>query len=606
MFMRTSFLATLGIAAVSLAILACVSDNAFMEIPTPSPTPEADAIPLPSLTPSYQAYSGPAPDFGPNVYIYGPDSRDFTAIDTRYAGLHYADSGQFSHDRVAFLFLPGAYRVDIPVGYYTQVLGLGRSPEDVYIKGNVRSDAVLSGGNATCNFWRAIENCTIEPTQNGRMKWAVAQATPFRRMKVLGDLNLADSGSTPWSSGGFIANSLVTGTVRSLSQQQWLSRNSSFGSWTGGNWNMAFMGVAGAPAEGPWSKSNPIAVKSSTPLSAEKPFIFVDSDGWKVFVPVIQKTSASLDWSLDPKHGVKLPISDFYIAKATSDTADSLNAALATGKNLILCPGIYSLNKSLEIKRPGTIVLGLGFATLIPQNGIVALKVADIDGARIAGIMIDAGTENSPTLAEIGAKGSKISHQANPIILNDFVARVGNGSPGQAESALTVNSNDVLMDHTWLWVADHDAKTFPLSWQTNPSKNGLIVNGDRVSAYGLFVEHFQEYQTIWNGNDGAVYMYQSELPYYAAASWSSAPGVSGYASYKVADSVKTHYGWALGTYMVFGQECERAYESPKSAGIHFDRIMTAGIVNGGISHVINDIGPRAGAGGTAYVTVYPE
>ena len=30
---------------------------------------------------------------------------------------------------------------------------------------------------------------------------------------------------------------------------------------------------------------------------------------------------------------------------------------------------------------------------------------------------------------------------------------------------------------------------------------------------GLFVEHFQNYQTVWLGNDGSLYFYQSELPY---------------------------------------------------------------------------------------------
>ena len=32
----------------------------------------------------------------------------------------------------------------------------------------------------------------------------------------------------------------------------------------------------------------------------------------------------------------------------------------------------------------------------------------------------------------------------------------------------------------------------------------MIVNGDNVHAYGLFVEHFQKNEVIWNGQNGEV------------------------------------------------------------------------------------------------------
>jgi hypothetical protein len=43
--------------------------------------------------------------------------------------------------------------------------------------------------------------------------------------------------------------------------------------------------------------------------------------------------------------------------------------------------------------------------------------------------------------------------------------------------------------------------------------NGLIVNGNDVTLYGLFAEHSMEYETIWNGNGGRCYFYQNELPF---------------------------------------------------------------------------------------------
>ncbi len=48
---------------------------------------------------------------------------------------------------------------------------------------------------------------------------------------------------------------------------------------------------------------------------------------------------------------------------------------------------------------------------------------------------------------------------------------------------------------------------------TNTSANGLVVNGNDVIAYGLFVEHHQQCQVVWNGNRGRTYFYQSEIPY---------------------------------------------------------------------------------------------
>ena len=77
-----------------------------------------------------------------------------------------------------------------------------------------------------------------------------------------------------------------------------------------------------------------------------------------------------------------------------------------------------------------------------------------------------------------------------------------------------------------------------------------MVNGNNVTLYGLFVEHHQQFQVLWNGERGRTYFYQSEIPYDPPdqASYTSAPGVKGWASYKVADSVTHHEAWGLGVY----------------------------------------------------------
>jgi len=55
------------------------------------------------------------------------------------------------------VFKPGSYSVNVPLGFYTEVRGLGQSPDQVSVA-TIRSDAYLSNNNATCNFWRGVEN----------------------------------------------------------------------------------------------------------------------------------------------------------------------------------------------------------------------------------------------------------------------------------------------------------------------------------------------------------------------------------------------------------------------------------------------------------------
>ena len=86
------------------------------------------------------------------------------------------------------------------------------------------------------NFWRSAENFYVEPLNGtGNMTWSVSQAAPLRRIYVNGNLNLSQKG---YASGGYMADIKVTGTVRSGSQQQWFTRNSEIGHWSGGQWNM--------------------------------------------------------------------------------------------------------------------------------------------------------------------------------------------------------------------------------------------------------------------------------------------------------------------------------------------------------------------------------
>lgn len=538
--------------------------------------------------------AGTAPDFGADVVVFDP-SMDVTTIQSQINAIYSAQgTTQFSNNRKALLFKAGQYSgLNVDVGYFMQALGLGQAPDDVAVSGEVRSiGATSSGGtNVTLSFWRAAENMSVTPA-GGVNRWAVSQGTQFRRMHVKGAMALSIGG---FASGGFIADSKIDGYIASGSQQQWFTRNTSMASWIGGTWNMTFVGCASTPP-GAWPAA-PITVVAAAPLIREKPYLFINPAGrYCVRVPALKTNSSGITWSTGPGDGPSMNMDQFYIT-APTDTAATINAALGSGKNLLITPGVYHLSGPLEVSRAGTIIVGLGMTTLIPDNGTPAMVVADVDGVKIAGLMLDAGPQSSPTLLQVGNPGDSKDHSMDPTVIHDLVCRVGGGSAGTAASCVVVNSSNVIGDQWWLWRADHGAGA---GWTSNMSKNGVIVNGENVTMYGLFAEHFQEYQVLWNGNGGKTYFYQSEMPYDppSQSGWMNG-AVNGYASYKVADNVTTHEAWGLGIYTAFRNNVlsENAVETPTAAGVVMHHIVAQWLNGlGGITHIINGTGAAAVSG----------
>src|SRR6202041_3475854 len=415
------------------------------------------------------AAKGAKPVFGPNVLIFDPSMPSQVIqkqIDAVYA---IQQHNEFGSQRNALLFLPGSYAVDVPVGFYTEVMGLGASPDATRIAGNVHADANLEHNNATTTFWRAAEGLSIAPS-GGTMQWAVSQAVSLRRMHVRGGLVLHQNHG--WASGGWMSDSQVDGNVDSGSQQQWISRNCDWKSWTGANWNMVFVGVV-HPPEGAWP-SPPYTNVAQTPVVREKPFLQGNAAGeFSVRVPGLRSDSVGITWRGGETAGETIPIERFYIARPDVDSVGTINAQLALGKDLILTPGIYQLAAPIRVTRPPTGVLGPRFATLRPVKGTAAMTTADADGIEIAGLLFDAGPREAPVLLEVGPEGSRARHVKDPITLHDVFFRVGGAAVGRAKVNLRINSNDTLVDHTWIWRADHGAG---VGWDLNSSENGLVVN----------------------------------------------------------------------------------------------------------------------------------
>ena len=544
-------------------------------------------------------------DLGPNVLVFDPSTPGIQAkLDEVFA---QQESAQFGTGRYALLFKPGTYNgLNAQLGFYTSIMGLGLSPDDTTINGDVTVDAGWFNGNATQNFWRSAENLALVPA-NGTNRWAVAQAAPFRRMHVRGGLNLSPTGYG-WASGGYIADSRIDGQVGPYSQQQWYTRDSAIGSWLNGVWNMVFSGVEGAPAQS--FPNPPYTTLDTTPVSREKPFLYVGgASDLRVFLPEKRTNARGVTWGNGTPRGTSLPLSQFYVAKPGVSAA-TLNQALTQGLHLLLTPGIYHLDRPIQVNRANAVVLGLGYATLVPDNGVTALRVADVDGVRLAGFLIDAGPVNSPTLLEIGPRGASRDHSANPTTVQDVFVRIGGAGAGKATTSMVINSRHTIVDHTWVWRADHGDG---VGWDTNRADYGIVVNGDDVLCTGLFVEHFNKYDVKWYGQRGRTIFFQNEKAYDAPNQAAIQNGsVKGYAAYKVGDGVTAHEGWGLGSYCYYNVDPtivqHNGFAAPNRPGVRFHDLLVVSLGGKGqYEHVINDTGTPTSGTSTVPSTVvsYP-
>jgi hypothetical protein len=577
-----------------------------------------------------------APNFGSSVHIFSP-SMDQAVIQAQLNDIAVAQvHNEFGSRRDAILFEPGTYGSStnpliFQVGFYTSVAGLGQSPGDVVVNGEIEVfNNVCSGTGssfgcfALTNFWRSLSNLTINVTKSknpvyvpsppdpggpfceqSNEIWAVSQAAPMRRVAINGFTTFMDyCGPKAFASGGFVADSNLNGVLNG-SQQQWFTRNSKIDFWTNAVWNQVFSGVIGAPAQ---SFPTPTYTTLATsPVTREAPYLYLDAAGnYNVFRPSVQHNTSGTTWATGPTPGTSIPIDRFFIARPT-DSAERINEQLADGKNLVLTPGVYRLDEPIRVKHRETVVLGLGFPTLVPEEGNAAMKVSDVDGVDLSGLIIDAGPENSRALLQVGSNrsegeredGDGSDHNAgNPTALQDVFFRIGGAAPGKATTALVVNSDNVILDDIWSWRADHGNG---VGWTSNTADTGVVVNGDNVTAYGLFVEHYQKYNVIWNGNGGTDIFFQNEMPYDVPnqAAWMEAPGVDGWAAFKVGSKVTSFNGWGMGSYSFFNQGvdifAERAFEVPTTlpAGSLRDLLtifLDPAHGKGGIRHVVNDAG----------------
>jgi hypothetical protein len=596
-------------------------------------SPTSAVVSAPRLAPSLCPDADTA-TFGPNVCVFTPSmtqtaiQADLDAISTQQVPV----SAQFDSDRYAVLFEPGTYGsaanpLVFQVGYYTQVAGLGALPSDTVVNGAIEVyNNLCTAGTSDCNsddnFWRSLSNLELNvdlPSTvpayappvvdaygagcaNSEESWSSSQASPIRRAIINGSVVFQDyCASNDYASGGFIADSEISGDLDFYGNQQYMVRNSDIGGANGcpnGLWNMVYSGVSGAPPAAFTGSCQQNTVLKASPVTEEEPFLYQNASGKnEVFVPAVQTNSSGTSWSSGTEAGSSLPLSSFFIANPSTSVA-AIDIALALGKNLVLTPGVYNLNAPIIVSRPDTVVLGLGFATLVPQKGNAALVVLPNKGVKVSGLIVDAGPVKSPVLVSDGTPllpGSA----TDPNTIQDVFFRIGGAETTTTSATVSLldNASNSIIDDVWAWRADHGND---VGWTENTADNGVVVTGNDVTAYGLAVEHYQKSEVVWSGQGGTDVFFQNELPYDppSQAAWDESATFDGYPAFQVANNVKTFTGYGMGSYVVFIDtpagvtlNDTEAFQAPEVPGVQFNNVFGVWIAGlGGLNSVVNGTG----------------
>ncbi|HUC13759.1 MAG TPA: hypothetical protein VMS00_04835 [Acidimicrobiales bacterium] len=546
----------------------------------------------------------------------------------------------------------------------------------------VAATATCYWANSTVNFWRSLSNLDLNvmtasssryvptplsmspPINDGNCFggstdfWSVSQATPVRSVIINGNLNFqsycseTNYQSNNYGSGSYVANSEINGQLDWSGNQQGVARNSDYQSAVGYVWNYVYSGdscppgytpvapaTACSPTEDAFNDSSTpsatagvngiygtqqITELPQSPVTQEEPFLYTDSNGnWNAFVPAVQHNSAGPNFLSGTEAGTSLPLSDFFIA-SPSTPEFQIQAALDHGQDLVLTPGVYDLNAPIVVRHPDTIVLGLGFATLVPQQGNASMVVGPNYGVKLSGMIFDAGPVNSPVLLSVGTRGGDNNSANDPDLIQDIFFRVGGAetTPVSATVSLLDSADNSIIDDVWAWRADHGANTsiagpqgqVGAGWTYNQGNTGLEVTGDNVTAYGLAIEHYQQNEVIWSGNNGTVIFFQNELPYDppSQTAWQTSPVQPGYPSFLVTNNVQNFNGYGMASYVVFIYTNatlwdSAAFEAPQNPGVQFTDTMDlfisstcqvngdcpAPVQSGGDDSVIDGVGGSA-------------
>jgi hypothetical protein len=504
----------------------------------------------------------PTNPFGANVTIFNP-SMSVASINAALNAAPPTGDGKRQ-----FFFLPGTYGdpsvtpatattsnvVQAEVAPGTVVAGLGTSPCDVVING------ALSINNGFLAIRDSqMSNLTINPIQAnvpvGGMLWYTSQTATLRRVNILGDLYVSPVTQTPGAcenpcdpvtqgfqinvvpgvaNGFVITNSVITGKVINgdglnrpgtegnggnsdvYFQQDDIGGYSGFGS------DMVFSGTFGAPPDdfgpgsiSPYAAPGDITNVPVTPVIRETPFVYYDGNRFRVFRPSAQFNVRGPNWSTARRQGDSLPLSSFYVASvAAGDNAETMNAALASGKNLLLGPGTYVLDTPITVARPNKVVMGLGDPILRADDTATVVVKDSAPGTVLSKFNADGRAFNASDLGPfadnqivIGDTPHRSGSPTDPTTLSDVSSVSG------ATNAYLLNQNYTILNQGQIQTNNNSGDGYTTAnWVASSGNTGAIVNGDHNTWQGIWLEHFKKTEITWNGEYGNVTFLENERP----------------------------------------------------------------------------------------------
>ena len=356
---------------------------------------------------------------------------------------------------------------------------------------------------------------------------------------------------------------IVDGILDFSTQQQFFTRNSEFKQTDGGSWNLYFIGCNSDIAPNNCPVNNNTTLVTSTPeipgpITAAPRFLYQSDGRISIIKPKIYTNSSGILANSEDDE----ELTNVFIVNSQTDI-QTINEKLAAGIHLIFSPFIYSFSEPIRITRSGTVVLGLGYATIVPTAANAAIIIADgTEGVRVCGFILQAGDEvggaTTNALLVVGETENSGGNSENPNILFDIFPRVGGPDlTGTCDVMILVNQQNTIFDHIWCWRADHVGVLEDERSGLGPDKakvdNAIVVNADNVTMFGVFAEHTLKEQIIWNGNQGRLFFQQTELPYDVAGGWNF-PGL------KVTG--QNFFGSGIGIYSFFAQKWHEDDNAP--------------------------------------------
>jgi hypothetical protein len=460
------------------------------------------------------------------------------------------------------IFHPGRYDfegMDLRVPFMTSLLGLGLSPEDVVLTNctvTVPCDGSTidcPGGGSTQIFWRDVQNLTID----GDLDWYTSQACPVRRLICTNNLKLDPYNAASysmWSSGGFLGNVRVDGTLSSETQQQFCFKNITTNKYSrAGGMNMVFVNSdLPSPTTEFCTKSGESQIMEFDKVTHGKPFVL---ENGTVCVPGSNKKKGAQFLS-------DIIIKDVVFIDPSMDFG-MIQDKVNTTQAIVFTSGFYRWNRTLIVSNPKTILLCIGWPVFnagTHKNAMFKVEGADV---HLAGIMVDAGPGDPDSLVEITGPRAVI-HDLFCRTTLEIDKRVA------CKNMLRVSGNDAYMENVWLWRGDHGPGIEwgqDKSWNNMDNPHAVTVTGNNVVAIGLFAEHQSDAMVVWEGEAGEVYFYQSEFPY--AGYSTQAP------SYVVSENVQKHYVSGAGIYFVVPCDLvfDFAMQVPSHEGIKLKSIV---------------------------------